>query len=132
MAEEIDLIQKVFEHRLHQSDLEHILAALSTTERDELIGKIGDLLQRISALVEVSNKVSDTLSLDVLLPRLMEIVTAALRADRSTHFLHDPDHNELFSRVAQGDSMGEIRFPSHLGIAGSVFTERGLTTETKS
>jgi adenylate cyclase len=28
----------------------------------------------------------------------------------------------LFSRVVQGDAIGEIRFPSHLGVAGSVFT----------
>lgn len=122
-TKDIDIIQKIFEHRLQQADLESILDVLSSGERDELIGKIGDLLRRISALVEVSNKVSDTLSLDVLLPRLMEIVTEALNADRSTLFLNDPNTDELFSRVAQGDSMGEIRFPNHLGIAGSVFTE---------
>ena len=122
MAEDIDILKSVFEHRLRQADLDRILAALSAAERDELVSKIGDLLRRISALLDVSNRVSDTLALDVLLPRLMEIVTDTLNADRSTLFLHDQETNELFSRVAQGDTIGEIRFPSHLGIAGTVFT----------
>ncbi|MFH2202150.1 MAG: GAF domain-containing protein [Elusimicrobiota bacterium] len=119
---EIDIVKTVFEHRLQQSDMDRILTQLSTTDRDQLISEMGQLLDRISALVDVTNKISDTLSLDVLLPRLMKIVTEALRADRSTLFLNDPDSKELFSRVAQGDSIGEIRFPNHLGIAGEVFT----------
>ena len=116
-----DLVKAVFERRLHQADMDRILAELSVGDRDELVAKMGALLDRISALVEVYNKISDTLSLDVLLPRLMAIVSEALRADRSTLFLNDPDHNELFSRVAQGDRIGEIRFPNERGIAGSVF-----------
>jgi adenylate cyclase len=44
------------------------------------------------------------------------------RADRATLFLNDEKKKELFSRVAMGDSVGEIRLPNHLGIAGAVFT----------
>ena len=95
---------------------------LSHSDRHELLDKVGDLLRQVSALVDVSAKMSDSLELDVLLPRLMSIVTESLGADRSTLFLLDPDSNELFSRVAQGDSIGEIRIPSEAGIAGSVFT----------
>ncbi|MGA8261341.1 MAG: GAF domain-containing protein [Arenicellales bacterium] len=120
----IDLVKKVFERRLQQADLDAILAALSSEEQDELVRTIGEFLQRISTLVEISSKASDSLSLDVLLPRLMDIVTEAMNADRSTLFLHDPDTDELFSRVLQGESIGDIRFPSHLGIAGAVFHER--------
>lgn len=122
MSDELDLVKSVFQHRLKQDDLDRILTALSDTERDELLAKMGDLLTRISALVEVSNKVSDSLALDVLLPRLMTIVSDSLEAERSTLFLNDDDSAELFSHVAQGDSVGEIRFPNHLGIAGLVFT----------
>ncbi|MCP4042301.1 MAG: GAF domain-containing protein [Gammaproteobacteria bacterium] len=122
MAESLDLVKSVFEHRLRQDDMDRILTALSVTDRDELITKMGELLRHISALLDVSNKVSDTLSLDLLLPRLIEIITDSLSADRSTLFLHDPETDELFSRVSQGDKIGEIRFPAHLGIAGSVFT----------
>ena len=69
-TDDIDLIKSVFEHRLQQSDLDRILTALSSSDRDELLSKLGDLLRHISALVDVSNKVSDSLSLDVLLPGL--------------------------------------------------------------
>ena len=119
---DIDLVKTVFEHRLRQNDLDRILTALSANDRDELILKVGDLLRHISALVDVSSKMGDSLSLDVLLPRLMGIITDALGADRSTLFLYDDETSELFSRVAQGDRIGEIRFPSDRGIAGVVFT----------
>ena len=78
--------------------------------------------QHTSEYADIANRVSDSLSLDVLFPRLMAVVTEALNADRSSLFLHDPETNELFSRVMQGDAIGEIRFPCHLGVAGSVFT----------
>jgi adenylate cyclase len=117
----LDIVKTVFQRRLNQTDLDRILSELSAANRAELVSKMGTLLDRISALVEVYNKVSDTLSLDVMLPRLMAVVTEALRSDRSTLFLNDPDTRELYSRVAQGDRVGEIRFPNHLGIAGSVF-----------
>ena len=121
MADDLDIIHTIFEHRLQQADLDRILNALSLTDRNELINKIGDLLNRISALVEVSNSVSSTLSLDIILPRLMEVVTEALNADRSTVFLYDAEAKELFSRFAQRNSVGEIRFPGESGIAGSLF-----------
>src|SRR5208283_4737408 len=45
-----------------------------------------------------------------------------LSADRATLFLHDDKRKELFSRVATGAAIGEIRMPNHVGIAGAVFT----------
>ncbi|MCP5151504.1 MAG: GAF domain-containing protein [Ectothiorhodospiraceae bacterium] len=122
LLDELDLVRTVLEHRLRQADLERILHALSERDRSELLHKVGDLLRHISALVEVSSKMSDTLSLDILLPRLMTIVTETLGADRSTLFLYDEETDELFSRVAQGEQVGEIRIPAGAGIAGSVFS----------
>lgn len=62
------------------------------------------------------------LDLDSLLQKVMAEATRMLRAERSTLFLLDERTNELFARVAEGDSVGEIRFPSSAGIAGTVFT----------
>jgi adenylate cyclase len=118
----INLVSQLFKHRLHQADVERILAALSASDRDEFVSKIGDLLRRVSALLDVYNRIADVLSLDLLLKRLIEIITEALNADRTTLYLYDPERHELFSRIAQGDLTQEIRFASHLGIAGSVFT----------
>ncbi|MBM3831788.1 MAG: GAF domain-containing protein [Verrucomicrobia bacterium] len=121
----LSLVSQIFRHRLRQEDVERILAALSTSDRVEFVSKIGDLLRRVSALLDVYNRIADVLSLDLLLKRLIEIITEALNADRSTLYLYDPETRELFSRIAQGDLTQEIRFPSHLGIAGSVFTSGG-------
>lgn len=117
-----ETIREILEHRLHQEDIERLLHGLDEAGKAELFFRITELLRRTTALADIANRVNDTLSLDVLFPRLMEVVTEALNADRSSLFLHDPDTHELFSRVVQGDAIGEIRFPSHLGVAGSVFT----------
>ncbi|MDA0260827.1 MAG: GAF domain-containing protein [Proteobacteria bacterium] len=121
-SDNLDVVNQIFEHRLQQSDLENILAVLNTSDRDTLIEKMSEILRRVSALMGIYNRIADALDLDVLLNRLIEIITEALNADRSTLFLHDDDTGELFSRVAQGDVSTEIRFPSDWGIAGSVFT----------
>jgi adenylate cyclase len=118
----INLVSQIFAHRLQQTDAERILAVLSATDRQQFVNKIGDLLKRISALLDVYNRIADVLSLDLLLQRLIEIITETLNADRTTLYLYDPEARELFSRVAQGELTREIRFASHLGIAGSVFT----------
>jgi adenylate cyclase len=117
-----ETIREILEHRLHQEDIERLLHGLDESGKAELFFRITELLRRTTALADIANRVNDTLSLDVLFPRLMEVVTEALNADRSSLFLHDPEAGELFSRVVQGDAIGEIRFPSHLGVAGSVFT----------
>ncbi len=51
------------------------------------------------------------LDLDALLQRVMAEATRMLHAERSTLFLHDERTHELFARVAEGDAVGEIRFP---------------------
>jgi adenylate cyclase len=121
MSIDFKAISEILEHRLHQADIERLLHGLDETEKAQLFFRITELVRRTSALAEIANRVSDSLSLDVLFPRLMEVVTETLNADRSSLFLIDAETGELFSRVMQGNVIGEIRFPSHLGIAGSVF-----------
>ena len=117
-----DLITQLFEHRLQQEDIKRVLGQLSDSARESFVDKIADVVSKLAALLEVANRVSDTLSLDTLLFRMVEIITDVTNSERSTIFLNDPETCELFSRVAQGDLTTEIRFPSHLGIAGEVFT----------
>src|SRR6266849_4796898 len=56
------------------------------------------------------------------LPRLIDLITEALDAERATLFLYDRDDGELFSRVLLGDGVTEIRLPATAGIAGAVFS----------
>ena len=81
----------------------------------------GDAIRRLSVLVEVADTVTQRLSLDHQLPRQINLIVEALDAERATLFLHDADAGELFSRVAGGDGVSEIRIPQSVGIAGSVF-----------
>jgi adenylate cyclase len=106
------------------------VAPLDIAERTELrralrnSAKLGgrgrDLLCRF-LLAEVVNSVLGSLSLDELLERLIDLASRTLDAERGTIFLHDVERDELFSRVAQGDEVGEIRIPRNTGIAGAVF-----------
>jgi adenylate cyclase len=84
-----------------------------------------DVDMRRSEEMEFLRLVSDItaeLDLDALLQRVMAEATRMLRAERSTLFLLDERSGELFARVAEGDSVGEIRFPATEGIAGTVFS----------
>jgi adenylate cyclase len=98
--------------------------ALQSTQQVERMRK--SRLQELEFLDVVSDVTSE-IELDKLLAKVMGEATRMLKADRSTLFLNDEKSNELFSRVAMGDSIGEIRLPNHLGIAGAVFTS-GKTT----
>jgi len=92
--------------------------ALQSTQFVESMKKSRE--QEMKFLDMVSD-VTSNLELGSLLSRVMSEATRMLSADRSTLFLNDEKTNELFSRVAMGDSLGEIRLPNHLGIAGAVF-----------
>lgn len=120
-ADDIDILTEVMDRHLRQADIERILKVLTSRDQQQVLGRITELLRRLSALFEISTRMSESLSLDVVLPRLMGIVTEAMGADRSSLFLYDQETDTLFSRVAQGDRIGEIRFPAEAGIAGLVF-----------
>ena len=118
------LLSRVFEQRMQQADIRRILDSLSTTDREAFLDSISETLEKFTALMEVSNRLADSLELDTLFVRLVELTTEALRAERGTIFLNDPHSGELFSRIAMGSGLTqEIRFPNHQGIAGSVFAE---------
>ena len=73
-------------------------------------------------LLSISQKMSGMDSLDEVLTGLVEVTTTELSAERGTLFLNDPETNELYSRVAQGNFHREIRLLNNSGIAGHVFT----------
>jgi adenylate cyclase len=74
------------------------------------------------AFLDIVADITSQLDLDQLLQRVMAEATRILGAERSTLFLHDEKTGELFSRIAMGASVNEIRFPKQAGIAGAVFT----------
>ncbi|KJU82504.1 GAF and PAS/PAC sensor-containing adenylate/guanylate cyclase [Candidatus Magnetobacterium bavaricum] len=117
-----DIVKQIFNYGLRQSDVKRILSAASIDGRDELIEEIAGIITRITAIIEVSNRVSSILDLDMLLKNLIEITTQALGTDRGSLFLNDDETLELYSRIAIGELTREIRFPNSRGIAGAVFS----------
>ncbi len=78
---------------------------------------------KLRILLEVIKAMSAETDFERLLQLIMEETTRAMEADRSTLFLVDHERGELWSRIALGlEERKEIRFKSHLGIAGHVAT----------
>ncbi|MFQ5904526.1 MAG: GAF domain-containing protein, partial [Candidatus Binatia bacterium] len=91
-------------------------------ENVRLTEQLQKRIERTEVLLDMMRSFTSQLERDRLLPVIMEKITSAMKADRSTLFLVDRKTSELFSRVAQGDNINEIRFPKNLGIAGHVAT----------
>jgi signal transduction histidine kinase len=84
-------------------------------------GGLGDRA-RLTSLLDIIKAMSAERDFDRLLQLIMEETARVLDADRSTLFLLNRERGELWSKVALGLRQQEIRFRSHLGIAGHVAT----------
>jgi adenylate cyclase len=112
---------------VEHGDLDNDLQLTATDEYAELFRgfnlMVGSLREEVRIL-QLSHDLAGELNLDLLLSRLMHATTELLNADRSTLFLYDKRKHELFSRVAEGLEMREIRIATDTGIAGAVFQAR--------
>jgi signal transduction histidine kinase len=77
-------------------------------------------LDKLGLLIEASKIVNSALSIDTLLGLIMDVATRSISADRGTLYLIDTARDELWSKVAQGVDMVEIRLPVGKGLAGYV------------
>lgn len=119
---EVAVLGKVFDAPLQDSDVTAIGAALSVEGNRQICEQVAELIRQFSVLVEVNKTTSKSMSLDVILPHLIEVIADVLHADRATLFLHDDRSGELFSRVIQGGKVSEIRISDDTGIAGSTYS----------
>lgn len=76
--------------------------------------------ERLEVILDITRRLMSVTDLDALLRLIAEATTELLDADRATIFLVDLDGGELWSKVALGMGVGEIRFPLGTGIAGQV------------
>ncbi len=77
-------------------------------------------LDKLSLLIEATKIVNSALTIDTLLGLIMDVATRSISADRGTLYLIDRTTDELWSKVAQGVDMVEIRLPVGKGLAGYV------------
>ena len=79
-------------------------------------------LRQANLLLEVSQEMGATNSLDELLEKMIDLTSTELSAERGTLFLNDEATNELYSRTAHGTFRREIRIANTSGVAGHVFS----------
>ncbi|MEQ8494611.1 MAG: hypothetical protein RLW42_10415, partial [Gammaproteobacteria bacterium] len=70
-------VHDLFERRFQQTVLTAAVDSLSDSERDALLDQIDTLARQLDSLIEASRKVRERLSFDVLLIRLMRLITEA-------------------------------------------------------
>jgi adenylate cyclase len=84
--------------------------------------QIDKIREKENAFLQLMSDINSEFELSRMLMRVVQEITAMLTAERATIFMFDQSTATLFSRVSAGGEINEIRFPSHLGIAGEVFT----------
>jgi HD-GYP domain-containing protein (c-di-GMP phosphodiesterase class II) len=83
-------------------------------------GALESRVEKLTGLLEVGKAMASERNLDPLLQLILGEVTKVMAADRSSLFLVDRERNELWSKIAQGLEVREIRVKIGLGIAGYV------------
>jgi putative nucleotidyltransferase with HDIG domain len=74
----------------------------------------------LGLILDVTRRLMSITDLDALLRDMAETTKQLLEADRATIFVVDRERNEIWSRVALGAGVGEIRQAVGVGIAGTV------------
>ena len=77
-------------------------------------------VDRLSLLIDASKIVNSAIDIDKLLRLILDVATRSINADRGTLYLVDHQAHELWSMVAQGNDVVEIRLPMGKGLAGYV------------
>ncbi|GBF23121.1 metal dependent phosphohydrolase with GAF sensor [Candidatus Gastranaerophilus sp. (ex Termes propinquus)] len=83
----------------------------------EVVNTVSDPL---IALLKVARSIALETNIDTLLNIIAQEIKLALSADRCTVFLLDSKKKELWSKVALGMDLKEIRFAANAGLAGYV------------
>ena len=102
--------------------------SIESTQSNELEMRSFDSNARLATVADIARALSASISLEKLLELIMDRLTRALDAERSTLFLWTEENSgELWSKVALGSDMREIRIRPGQGIAGWVAsTGRGV------
>lgn len=111
------------------SEDEYLLQAFAAQAATVLNDKIDEDSSGFTVsktMLLIMKALASGLDTDNLLQSLMKKTSQVMNADRSTLFLIDFNSRELWSKVAQGTGINEIRFPMELGIAGYVATKGEL------
>jgi putative nucleotidyltransferase with HDIG domain len=91
-----------------------------TRERRAAERRRGAGRRDLDTLLDVTRRLMTVTDLDALLRLIAEATVTMVGSERATIYIVDRARQELWSRVATGRGMGELRFPIGVGIAGTV------------
>lgn len=120
-----DYIKKPFTISELKTKLSRILDERLLAEKNRgLLQSQVSLSEKLSALLAISADLSSELDFDRLFPLIVSKVTEAMKAERTSFYIIDWDHREVWTKVAE--QVGEIRMALGHGIGGKV-AETGET-----
>ena len=92
----------------------------STASPTERVVALEEEASKLSLLLEMSQALSAEKELDRVMELVVQHTTGIMGCDRSSVLLYDKEKEELYSLVAQGLDVNELRFSVNTGIAGCV------------
>ena len=120
-----DFIKKPFTIEELENKLNRVFKELSVSEENRnLLEKQIQLNKRLSALLAIAGELCSELDFDRLFHLIINRVTEAMDAERTSLYIIDKKNGEIWTKVAQ--QIEEIRVPLGSGISGRV-AESGET-----
>ncbi len=90
--------------------LQRVIESLATREE----------VDRLKRIVEASKLINSTIEADTLFTAILAAATNELGVERGTLYFVDEERKEIWSKVADGLDVREIRLPIGKGLAGTV------------
>jgi signal transduction protein with GAF and PtsI domain len=84
------------------------------------VAKLQQRFEKLGGILDVAKALVAERDLDRLLKLIVDAAQRVVEADRCSLFLVDHERGELWTKVAQGLGVKEIRIPMNRGIAGAV------------
>ncbi|MEG3988065.1 GAF domain-containing protein [Microcoleus sp. S28C3] len=113
-----------------QGNFSSFLAPLNKDSFKGVAREVEEKLRVVNQTLGMLDNILDSQGFDAILNEMLQSITLKtgelLNAARSTIYLLDDEKNELWAIVAKDENGNnlEFRFPSHVGIAGEVATEK--------
>ncbi|HEY0650843.1 adenylate/guanylate cyclase domain-containing protein [Phenylobacterium sp.] len=117
----VEAMRQVEGGRLDEADVA-VLTADEYAQINRGFGLMLASLREEQQILEVTQDLAGELLLEVLIERIMRATTDLLDAERASLFVYDEKTEELFTLYADGVGTHAIHVPTHVGIAGAVFT----------
>lgn len=95
-------------------------SSTSVNKKDLSQEEINMKVDQLQMIIKAAELVNSTIKIDEVLKNIVEVATELTEADRGTLYLIDKDKNELWSLIAMGSEIKEIRLKIGEGMAGYV------------